>query len=472
MVNSFIETHVATVIRTVIIGMSSILIPYFTYKFYTLRTHFICKGRYPIITIIASNSMLMVGIMFLILSYLEYIGYINDNDYIKSDKFWLNIVLSISNTSSFNFCALILYRTWLVHKKWNQSKRLKKNKNRPTLNSIPHFGIPSVSVDIESDSIPKNNDIINMNVRYKDISMFIIIVGCGLTAVCYYFRNNIMYIIAQTLWVFVVIYAIIIVIKTLKTKEALNCIRECYIVIFIIIAILVSSFTIDSREWRFCVATIVALLGCYTLLCLPIILIYNIEGTISPQNIFSDNIIGSNEKSTDIKFTEYINKSEKNYHKFKSYLVDCVAVESLLFYTDTIIFREVLIELLSKNYPITSAGTDLPNSPIKFDYLKDIKQAYNIKINSKIIDDNVIENIKQIGNDLKRKYIDGCADCQINISYHCRQKLLQFYDEINNINNINNDHSIFIVKYICAFGPSLRETLRLLNSVYNFNFKK
>ena len=216
------------------------------------RLHFIIQGRYPIITIIASNSFLIVGIVYLILSYLEYTGYMTDKDYIESDKFWVNIILSGGQIFSFIFCALILYRTWLVHIKWSEyNKNCTETEKRismsNTISSAGHIGLSSKSVTISfSDDSTINDSIrgVKKTKKYcecKTVLLWLIIFGSILMGICYYFRSNIMSIIAQAIWFGVIISAIIIVFKTWKTKEALNCIRECYVVIFILMSILISS---------------------------------------------------------------------------------------------------------------------------------------------------------------------------------------------------------------------------------------
>ena len=252
-------------------------------------------------------------------------------------------------------------------------------------------------------------------------------------------------------------------------------ILSVFIYYIVYIRILLGIYTIHSREWRFCIFTVLGLIGSYSLICLPLIIVYNIEKTISASIIFNSNNNSDCKTSTsDMTLKQYLNVCEANYEKFKSYLVDCFAVEALLFYTDIILFRQVLIELLDKFYPNTCDASlfDKPYASVKFDYLIDSKESLENTINIDIINDDTIKNIKHMANELKTKYIDESSEYQINVSYRCRLKLLQFYDEINSINVDNNDYSMFIVKYVCAYGGALRETLRLLNSVYNFNFKK
>ena len=161
-----------------------------------------------------------------------------------------------------------------------------------------------------------------------------------------------------------------------------------------------------------------ALFGSYTYVCLPLIFIYRIEKTISPSKIFNDNISTIIDNSAPkMTLTQYLNASESNFSKFKSYLIDCVAVEALLYYSDTIIFRDVLIELLSQVYP-NACASDLfnkPYSPIKFEYLIDTREGFKNKIFTDNITQNTIKKIKKVANKLKRKYIDECGDFQINV---------------------------------------------------------
>ena len=227
------------------------------------------EGRYPLITIIASNSMLSVCVIYLVLSYLQYYGYMTDDDYIESDKFYVNLDISAGQIFAFICCTLILYRTWLIHIKWSELKKdgnideiqipasiqlhTPVPSNTPvSLNTPPmstksnHSPIPSksVTIDIESDSMSKNYDEIfwkinKRSIVCRNISILIIIFGCIITGIGYYFRTKTLTIVGQSLWVGVSISAIIIIFKTWKTKEALNCISECYIVILILILIII-----------------------------------------------------------------------------------------------------------------------------------------------------------------------------------------------------------------------------------------
>ena len=201
-----------------------------------IRRHFICKGRYPVTTIFASNSMLLVGVMFLILSFLEYSGYVTDKDIDRSDKFWVNIVISFGQSFAFAFCTLILYRTWLVYKKWNKSRKYSTKK---TIHSpIPSDSDPSKSIEIDIYNIPVSNEenkIKESWINCDNILLFIIVIGWIFTSILYYFRTPLMKMIDPFVWIIVIICSIIIIFITWKCKEALSCTRECYMVMFILV---------------------------------------------------------------------------------------------------------------------------------------------------------------------------------------------------------------------------------------------
>eukprot|EP01083_Nonionella_stella_P244106 850015_1 len=67
-----IGMHPALLLRTILVGISIVLVPYLCYRFWLLKQHFIVHGRFPRVTIIAAISMLITTTTLLIVTFIEY----------------------------------------------------------------------------------------------------------------------------------------------------------------------------------------------------------------------------------------------------------------------------------------------------------------------------------------------------------------------------------------------------------------
>ena len=247
------------------------------------------------------------------------------------------------------------------------------------------------------------------------------------------------------------------------------------------ICVNIGGIFVDSIEWRYLITTIMALIGSYTLLLLPMIMIYNIEKTLSPSKLFNNKRIKTelsslNNSGSDISqmtLKQYLNISIIEYDNFMTYLGDCMAVESLLFYSYIILFRQILVEILQKHYPNIYDSTSFHNecTSIKFEYLSKIKETLKSRINLDILNDETIKSIQEISNNIVATYIETGLEYTINISYECRMELISFHNNALNISIKSDNYYDIISQYITAYDGSLIEMYRLLKSVFIFQYK-
>ena len=249
-------------------------------------------------TIIASNSMFLVATSLLLISEFEYHNIVGETDHIQSNNFWFNCIGAVGQSFSFIFCALILYRTHLVSKKWKKTQKI-IHKHQESKSLGISLRKDSTLAEVVSKKLEEISKLINIkNMIYKNRIILGILSVFGILTGLFWGRTEGMILALQIIFLCVVINAGYIIYKTRETKEALSCIRESYMVIFIIIAQLINSgvgmflsliyidvnkrFCIISnvgrqlefeREWRFLVATTLSLFGSYTLLSVSLIMV-------------------------------------------------------------------------------------------------------------------------------------------------------------------------------------------------------
>lgn len=205
------EMHPALIIRTILVTISSILIPYLSYKFYVLRHHFFIEGRSPKLTILASISMLITTITLIGVTYFEY--------FLQGDEqiLWsYNFVGAVGQGFAFVFCALIIFRTYLVYDQWRTSKMKLENISKILTKESPKE--KSIKDRQETFTFKQTNKKISKSKVYKFIVGFIFFIFVVSTCL-YYRRDPIDLMVMILIWVITWSVGIFIIIKTRKTKE-------------------------------------------------------------------------------------------------------------------------------------------------------------------------------------------------------------------------------------------------------------
>ena len=214
MAPKFHEMHPALIIRTVLVGISLILIPYLSYRFFILRQHFFIEGRSPKLTIIASISMLITTLTLCGVTYFEY--------FLQGDEqiLWsYNFVGAVGQGFAFVFCALIIFRTYLVYDQWRTSQMKLKNISKIlTKETSSSKELNSIKDRQDKFTFNKGARAVSKSKVYRFIVVYIIIIFAISTGL-YYRRDPLDLMIMILIWVVTWGVGIFIIIKTRKTKE-------------------------------------------------------------------------------------------------------------------------------------------------------------------------------------------------------------------------------------------------------------
>ena len=201
--------HPALIIRTCLIGMSLLLIPYLSYRVWILRQHFFIEGRSPKLTIIAAISMLITTTTLIAVTYFEY--------FLEGDEQFLwsyNFIGAIGQGFALIFCSLIIFRTYLVYDQWRTSQMKLENISNILANDSPK----AHSIQDRQDLFTFKNKKVSKARVYKVI-LAIIVVMFIISTLLYYRRNTSDLMVMILIWIITWSIGIFIIIKTRKTKE-------------------------------------------------------------------------------------------------------------------------------------------------------------------------------------------------------------------------------------------------------------
>eukprot|EP01083_Nonionella_stella_P015440 43216_1 len=177
------------------------------------------------------------------------------------------------------------------------------------------------------------------------------------------------------------------------------------------------------------------------------------------------------EEKTDITgetadLIDYLNDS-KHYTEFALYLTNHYAIENLKFLESAVLLHNALV--LCTNNPGEVVERRLQNRlshifDLKFAYLP-LRRQYIKKINDGKLDQILLK--------IYNEFICLSGDHSINVSFGCRQQLLQFYHQ-----HLfkNRDHQICTeineTKSICinVFNAAIVEIFALLNQRYSIHY--
>ena len=202
--------HPALILRTILVSISLLLVPYLCYRFWILRNHFFIESRHPKVTIISSISMLITTTTLIGVTYFEFFLH-GDEQILWS----YNFTGAVGQGFAFVFCALIIFRAYLVYDQWKTSQMKLDNivsilsKDLPRADSIK---------DRQEWFTCIGNTKISKDKLYKIVITFIFAIF--VLSTCLYYRRNMEdLVIMVVIWLITLIVGTGIIIATRKTKE-------------------------------------------------------------------------------------------------------------------------------------------------------------------------------------------------------------------------------------------------------------
>ena len=227
----------------VLVGMSGIILPYFWYLFWRLRSHFLISARYPSLTLSISCILYTLGVTSTIGIYtLSWYDFDRDKTRSRAISYPIQLV--------FGQVAALIYRAFLLYVKWdNQELTLQ------TQSSIIHTIFNSKSNTITIDTLMNNQQNQNSHKIMKYVVISTLIIGfIFLCIILPSFVNPKGMENLRTLfpvpYMMVIILGIVVLFRSRKMKESLLCKRETYMVaILILFNVLLDNLPI-SLAWK------------------------------------------------------------------------------------------------------------------------------------------------------------------------------------------------------------------------------
>ena len=219
-------------LRTIETVIVLIAIPYLSYKFWALRTHFIISSRFPKLTMLITMSLLLLQIWSILPDYIDIIV-----DGIQQ-HIW-HRAMSYNQALYFVFFILIILRTYFVYRQGQISQNRLKQRTSILLNALN-----TDNFDTDTDNDDSIEYVFLSTAQKIAIFIFISIGFIALSTLltvrylilsdCSDSNHSICTIITYimiSVWILSMMIGLFILILTRKTKEAINCRKETCITI-------------------------------------------------------------------------------------------------------------------------------------------------------------------------------------------------------------------------------------------------
>ena len=213
----------------ILTGISAIILPYLWYLFWRLRHHFLISARFPKVTLSMSIAMFINSLSVCMNSYT--LSMYDYNTAIASRQA-LNypITLIAAMVLAWLFCAAIVYRAFLIYRRWVKSEQTFQNQS-----SIIVGGFNSesevVTIDALRNTEEQSKQPQRTHSRVVTITLVISFAILILTVPGLIDENlQMQRQLFPLAFIVVIILGIYVLIKARKMKEAMLCNRETYLI--------------------------------------------------------------------------------------------------------------------------------------------------------------------------------------------------------------------------------------------------